>query len=257
MIENRVLALEGIHNFRDYGGYRTRFGALIPRGRLFRSGHLSYATKNDIERLSAIELGLIVDLRSDIERKADPSLIGPVKGGLLAFVTDTHGETPHLSSKFEGLATRQQAIDGMNEIYTSLPFNPANQLSFGLHLKNLAQCQSATLVHCFAGKDRTGLTVALFHQLMSVAEDDIYQDYMLTNATGDERLSAGIAALRAKYGLNLKDAVLEEVMLVRPEYLATAFSQIISRFGTIEDYVINGLGVSPETVDQLRNAYSE
>jgi protein-tyrosine phosphatase len=257
MTDNRVLPLRGIHNFRDYGGYRTQSGATIRPGRLYRSGHLSYATQSDIDRLSAIELGLIVDLRSDMERKADPSLIGPADGGRLAFIPDTHGETPHLSSTFQGLTTRQEAIEGMKDIYTKLPFNPVNQQSFGLHLNSLAECQSASLVHCFAGKDRTGVTVALFHQLMGVSEADIYEDYLLTNAAGDERMHVGIAALRAKYDLDLSDEVLEEVMLVRPEYLATAFSQMTSRFGSIEDYVVNGLGVSHDTIERLRGAYSE
>jgi protein tyrosine/serine phosphatase len=257
MTESRVLPLGGIHNFRDYGGYRTLSGAVIPRRRLFRSGHLSYATKSDIDRLSAIELDLIVDLRSDVERRTDPSLVGPVAGGILAFIPDAHGETPHLSSTFLGLSTRQEAINGMKEIYSSLPFNPAYQLSFGLYLNSVAECQSASLVHCFAGKDRTGLTVALFHQLMGVSENDIYQDYMLTNAAGDNRMNDGIAALRAKYDLDLSDEVLEEVMLVRPEYLATAFAQMSSRFGSIEDYIVNGLGVSPDNIRQLRAEYSE
>jgi protein tyrosine/serine phosphatase len=256
MTESRVLPLGGIHNFRDYGGYRTRSGAVIPRGRLFRSGHLSYATQSDVDRLSAIELDLIVDLRSDVERRTDPSLVGPVAGGILAFIPDTHGETPHLSSTFLGLSTRQEAINGMKEIYNNLPFNPANQLSFGLHLNSLAECQSASLVHCFAGKDRTGLTVALFHHLMGVSENDIYQDYMLTNMAGDDRTNVGITVLRAKYDLDLSDDVLEEVMLVRPEYLATAFTQMTSRFGSIEDYIVNGLGVSRDSIDQLRAEYS-
>jgi protein-tyrosine phosphatase len=101
------------------------------------------------------------------------------------------------------------------------------------------------------------VTVALFHQLMGVSEADIYEDYLLTNAAGDERMHVGIAALRAKYDLDLSDEVLEEVMLVRPEYLATAFSQMTSRFGSIEDYVVNGLGVSHDTIERLRGAYSE
>jgi protein-tyrosine phosphatase len=80
---------------------------------------------------------------------------------------------------------------------------------------------------------------------------------MLTNAAGDNRMNDGIAALRAKYDLDLSDEVLEEVMLVRPEYLATAFAQMTSRFGSIEDYIVNGLGVSPDNIRQLRAEYSE
>jgi protein-tyrosine phosphatase len=254
--ENRNLILEGVHNFRDYGGYQTSFGAVIPCGKLFRSGHLSNASLNDIDRLSAIALGVIVDLRSDLERKSDPTPDRLTTNAQIGFIPDTHGETPHLSSTFQGLTGRDEAIKGMNGIYAMLPFNPVNQRSFALHMTSLAHCHTPSLVHCFAGKDRTGITVALFHHLMGVTSDDVFHDYILTNAAGDERMHTGIAALRAKHRLKVSDEVLQEVMSVRPEYLDTAFSQMVSRYGSVDDYIRAGLGLSEEIIGVLRRNYS-
>lgn len=254
--EKRSLPFDGIHNFRDYGGYRTRSGAVIPRGRLFRSGHLSGASQGDIDQLSAITLNTIVDLRSDLERQSDPTPDRLAKDTHIGFIPDTHGETPHLSSTFQGLTNSEEAVKGMNDIYAMLPFNPINQRSFALHLTSLANCQTASLVHCFAGKDRTGITVALFHHLMGVSADDIFEDYLLTNAAGDERLHTGMATLRAKYDLDVSDEVLQEVMLVRPEYLATAFSQMVSRYGSIDAYIAAGLQLPENIIADLRLNYS-
>jgi protein-tyrosine phosphatase len=257
MTENRVLPLQGIHNFRDYGGYRTRSGAFVPRGRLYRSGHLSYATQSDIDQISDIALDLIVDLRSDKERKTDPSLIAPIDGGRVAFVADSDAETPHLSAAFKGLANRDEAIAVMTRIYTELPFNPDNRRSFGLFLNDLAECQTASLVHCFAGKDRTGLAVALFHHIIGVSDQDIYEDYLLTNVAGEKRLSSGIAQLRTKYDLDVSNEVLQEAMMVRSEYLDAAFFTMCQRFGSINEYVVSGLDVSQNTIEQLQSRYCQ
>lgn len=257
MTEHRVLPLQGIHNFRDYGGYRTKSGAFVSRGKLYRSGHLSDATEGDIEQVSNIALDLIVDLRSDKERKTDPSLVAPIAGGRVAFVRDSDSETPHLSAAFEGLTTRDEAIACMTRIYTELPFNPDNRQSFGLFLNHLAESQTASLVHCFAGKDRTGLAVALFHHIIGVSDNDIYEDYLLTNIVGEERLSSGIAALRVKYDLDVGNEVLEEAMMVRPEYLDAAFSTMSQRFGSINEYVLSGLNVSQSTIELLQSRYCQ
>lgn len=257
MTDDRVLRLQGIHNFRDYGGYRTQSGAVIARGRLYRSGHLSYATQADIDRVAQIKLGLIVDLRSDRERHSDPSLVTPTDGGQVAFIPDADSETPHLSSAFQGLRSREEAIACMTYIYTELPFNPDNSHSFGLYLNQLAASPTPSLVHCFAGKDRTGLAVALFQHLLGLPEQDIYHDYLLTNEAGDARLQAGMAGLRAKYSLAIDDVVLEEAMLVRAEYLAAAFAVMKARFGSLDNYVISGLGVSAKMIARLRLHYLE
>jgi len=257
MTENRVLPLQGIHNFRDYGGYRTKYGAFVSRGKLYRSGHLSNATEGDIEQVSNVRLDLIVDLRSDKERKTDPSLVAPIGGGRVAFVSDSNSETPHLSAAFEGLTTRNEAIACMTRIYAELPFNTDNRQSFGLFLNHLAESQTASLVHCFAGKDRTGLAVALFHHILDVSDEDIYEDYLLTNIAGEKRLSSGIAELRAKYDLDVSNEVLEEAMMVRPEYLDAAFSTMSQHFGSVKEYVVSGLDVSQNTIERLQSQYCQ
>src|SRR6188472_2975225 len=69
---DRVLALQGVHNFRDYGGYPVTGGGRLRRGLLWRSGQHHGATDSDLERIAALELASVFDLRSSKERTIHP-----------------------------------------------------------------------------------------------------------------------------------------------------------------------------------------
>ncbi len=72
-MSDRILPLEGVGNFRDFGGYATGGGRRIRRGRLYRSAHHAQATDADLEAIAALELAAIVDLRRGEERERMPS----------------------------------------------------------------------------------------------------------------------------------------------------------------------------------------
>ena len=64
--------MKSIHNFRDFGGYKTENGSRLKEGLLYRSGGLSKASDEDLEKLSALKIKTICDLRSEHERKKEP-----------------------------------------------------------------------------------------------------------------------------------------------------------------------------------------
>ena len=72
-MQDRVLPLSGIHNFRDYGGYRARKGTLRT-GHLWRSGHHFGATPEDLDAVHHIGIARVIDLRGDSERAQFPCL---------------------------------------------------------------------------------------------------------------------------------------------------------------------------------------
>ena len=69
----RNLALEGVENFRDFGGYATRSGARLCAARLYRSASHGKATDADLEAIAALSITVVVDLRRKHERERDPS----------------------------------------------------------------------------------------------------------------------------------------------------------------------------------------
>ena len=125
-MQDRVLPFDGIHNFRDYGGYVCRDGARLKAGRLFRSGQHVDATADDLSAVAALNLSAVIDLRGDSERALFPCARPP---GFTADVLFASGETagaghaPHVEAARE-VTTAEQAHAAMVFLYKSMPFRP-------------------------------------------------------------------------------------------------------------------------------------
>lgn len=123
----------------------------------------------------------------------------------------------------------------------------------GSYLARLADGAGPSLVNCMAGKDRTGIAVAMLHLAAGVHRDDVMEDYLLTNTAGDAeaRIAAGAETIRAVTG-QLDEAVLRVLMGVEPEYLETAFAAIEEHHGTIDAYLEQALGADEAMREKLR-----
>ena len=256
-MQDRVLPFQGIHNFRDYGGYRGRNGARLKTGRLFRSGQHVDATQEDLNAVMALNLATVIDLRGDSERAQFPCA-RPL--GFAAEVLFAAGETagaghaPHIEAARE-VSTAAQAHAAMVLLYQSMPFRPKLIEVFQLYFAALGQGEGPTLLHCLAGKDRTGLAAGLLHRLMGVHPDDVMADYLLTNVAGniERRIAAGAATVRASFGQTMDDAAVRTLMSVHPEFLETAFSGIERVHGSVEAYARDVLDVSDGRLAQIES----
>jgi protein tyrosine/serine phosphatase len=252
---SRVLPLAGIHNFRDYGGYRADGGS-VRRGLLFRSGQHGAATADDLEKVAALNIATVIDLRGDTERREMPCLRHQQFAGQVLFAPgETAGQelAPHEEAG-RGITTADEARAGMTALYRNMPYRAVLIESLKLYFDALATRDGASLLHCAAGKDRTGLAAALLHTLLGVHHDDIMADYLLTNTAGDPRVRIESAApmIRARYGATMTDDAIVALMSVDERYLLTALDAIRASHGTVERYADEVLGVTPERRDMLR-----
>lgn len=253
--QDRILCLSGIHNFRDYGDYRAE-GGRIRRGILWRSGQHSEASAEDLERVHALGIATIVDLRGDSERRRHPCLRHDAFDGQVVFYP---GETAGLKGQAvheeaaRQIVTAADAHNAMVRLYRTLPWRPILAGTFRLYLRTLAERDGTSLLHCLAGKDRTGFAVALLHSLLGVHADDIMADYLLTNVAGDpeRRIEAGAKLMRSRPGNTMEEAAIRTVMSVHPEFLETAFAEIRERHGTTAAYAEEVLGFTPQWRTQL------
>src|SRR3546814_16552012 len=112
----------------------------------------------------------------------------------------------------------------MIDTYAGMPYRPALVATLRLYLAALAEYDTPSLVHCVAGKDRTGFAVAIVHRLLGVHEDDLMHDYLLTNTAGriDERIAQGAAHIRDRYGAENGDAAIRALRSGNPAYPDTA-----------------------------------
>lgn len=246
----RVLDFDGIHNFRDYGGYGAA-GGRLRTGMLWRSAQHRDATPLDLQGVADLGLVTVIDLRGDSERAAHPCPRHPEFG---AEVLYAEGETaghaaPHVEAGASAAATATAAdIEArMTELYRTMPFRPNLIIAFRHYFTALARRPGPSLVHCLAGKDRTGVAVALLHRALGVHDDDVRADYLLTNSAGriEARIAAGAAAMRDGFGTQLGEDAMRALMSVHPAYLDAAFASIDAVPGGFEGYLRGTLGVTP------------
>ena len=244
-VQDRVLPFVGIHNFRDYGGYGVSGGRRLKRGLLFRSAQHHGATAADLDAVSDLGLATVIDLRGPAERALAPC---PRPEGFSAQVffvdEDTTGLAPHVQAA-KGAPDPAAATAAMVTGYAQMPFRTRMVPILRRYFETLATLDGPSLIHCMAGKDRTGLAVALFHEAMGVHRADIVADYMLTNVAGrtEARIAAGAAHVQAAYADPTSRETLRVLMSVRPEYLEAAFASIEQRHGDVSTYLREVLDV--------------
>ena len=247
----RRLELEGPVNFRDLGGYASADGRRVRWGRVYRSDSLETLTAADLDRLDELGIRMVCDLRRDEERAAAPSRVighGDVRiehlpiGGIAAETKDMagrmlRGEIPEVSAAM------------MAEVYlTILELHPD---SFGAVVAHAADPASLPMiVHCTAGKDRTGVASALLLAALGVGDEAIAADYELTN---EFQASARIAAVRPQLdAAGIDFAKVEAYFLAPQAVIAATLGGLRERYGGVEAYLTGPAGISPATLDKLR-----
>ena len=242
----RHLAFEGVENFRDYGDYAAAGGRRLKRGVLYRSAAHGRATDADLEKIAALNLAAIVDLRRRGERERDPSRRHPAFAGEVIY-TDAGdvGEDPwQLFMRQSDLSAG--AFRGyMLTYYDEAPFVDRHIDLYARYFKALAASEGPVLIHCAAGKDRTGILAALTHHLVGVSDDDILADFLLTNNPERmaKRLPIAMEAMTQASGRRPTEAAVMVAMSVEAAYLERAFAAIKAQYGSTDAYLEQALGV--------------
>lgn len=253
MTISRVLPLSGVHNFRDYGGYATSGGGRLKKGVLWRSAQHEQATDEDLEEIDALDLGAVVDLRGDDERALHPCRRSPNFGATVYFADGTTaGLAPHLQAAKEAIDATS-AREKMIDIYRDMPFRGPLIGTMRLYFQALAQSDAPSLIHCVAGKDRTGFSVWLLHHLLGVHEDDAMQDYLLTNEAGniEARIAQGAQHLRSRISSDISDDAVRAFMSVDADYLHAAIQTLKAEFGSPAQFAEEILGVDAAQRERL------
>ncbi len=257
-MQTRVLKLDGVHNFRDYGGYGAADGARVKRGLLWRSAQHGDASDADLAAIDALGIATVIDLRGPSERESKPCRRHPdFAAQVFAHPEETAGLALHTEAA-DGVITAAEARAAMLRLYEGIPFRENLVPMLRCYFEVLLRAEGPNLVHCVAGKDRTGFAVALAQHVLGVARDDIVADYVLTNQAGniEARIAAGATQIRARHGA-ISDATIRTLMGVEADYLTTAFERASARHGSIEAYLADVVGIDAEARDSLRSAYLE
>lgn len=249
--------LTGVRNFRDVGGLPTTDGRQVRYGTLFRSGHLANATATDSAFLSTLGLHTIFDFRNSADLKldgADVELAGvrhvniplsdPADGAEFWRMI-RHGDLEQLHS----ILAEGKAAARMTNSYRSIIADRTAEHSRVLHA--LAEDSVPALMHCAAGKDRAGLSIAVSLLAVGVAPEAIEADYLKSN--DPHRRYRIVRSDTSPAGTSPEVMeLLGPLFDARAEYLAAAFETIEKTWGSTDRYLTEGLRLAPETRERLR-----
>lgn len=259
-MSDRLLPFQALDNFRDYGGYALGADGWLARGRLFRSAHQARATEADLEKLAALKLAAVVDLRRPGERRDQPSRRPEGwSGTVIESAHDDGREAPHLTFLKTSDLTETSGRAFMTATYRDLPFDPAHLDLFRRYFRLLGETEGAVLIHCAAGKDRTGLLAALTHSLLGVSRDDLIADYLLTNVAVDleGRAEAVARKLTEMTGRTASRGAVAAFLGVEADYLHGAFREIEARHGSTDAYLRQALGVDAVLKTRIRSRLTQ
>ena len=227
----RHLNLSGASNFRDLGGYPTADGRTVRWRQIFRSNHLGHLTDDDVSVLRELGVRSAFDFRGTEERAA--ALCGmpeitvhslPVEPTVVAALRAIAAAGTPLST--------DHAVEVMRDSYRS--YVQKNTQHFRTLFAHLLEDRAPLVIHCTAGKDRTGFACALILHTLGVSKDIISEDYLLTNRfyRRDPNSSS-----------DLPEEVKQVLGSVQASFLAAAFEAIDADYGDLETYLRDGLGL--------------
>lgn len=241
--------LKGTPNFRDLGGLISIDNKKIKAGLLARTEGPLYLTETDTQALRNYSFQLVCDLRSDNERESAPNhWCKDTDVELLNFSTsaDLRAKGNDGWEALRGNATEEGAFRAMKHNYRSMPWVMAPHLRIMFN-KIIDQDQLPVLIHCTAGKDRTGFVVALILFALNMSKETVYKDYFLTRDFLDDRFSASVnEAFLATFGYSTTPEILTAIIDIHAEYLDSAFESVNEEAGSLENYLVNNLGLTPE-----------
>ena len=258
---DRWIELDGIVNMRDLGGLPTRDGGHTASGRLIRSDNLQDLTATDVQHL-VDELGVtdVVDLRTDAELHAE----GP--GPLVEVSALTHHHHSLIAEKRDddpdAVAAKALVVPWQDEEKKRdarfwadhyLGYLSARPDSVSAALRVVADAEGAAVVHCAAGKDRTGTVVAMALDVAGVPHEEIVADYVLTA----ERIERIIGRLmpRPAYGEALAKQSIDE-QVPRAESIEAILGALDDGWGGAAGWLL-AHGWSAADVQRLRARLTE
>lgn len=245
---SRFIELAGSVNFRDFGGYRTPDG-IVKWRKLFRCGSLGMLETSSHEEFSDLGISVICDLRRDDEVEISPSPVAPPFDCRL-HIPIAPGSSAMLRASLEDPSqTADDRMQFMQDITRELARNHHDE--YRRLFEALLAAEGGFLLHCSAGKDRTGFGAALILTTLGVDSQTVMDDYLLSNRAVPVLFERARVRMRENYGDQLDEESIRIISGVREEYLVAALDEVMRNHGSLDAY-LEEIGVDQVAKQELR-----
>lgn len=239
----RHISLAGASNFRDLGGYPARDGRIVRWRQIFRSNHLGHLTDEDIAAVRKLGVKSAFDFRGAEERQAALCLMNDITVHSLPVEPTVVAALRAIVAGGTQLST-DHAVEVMRDSYRG--YVQQNTPRFRALFAQLLEDRAPLVIHCTAGKDRTGFACALILHTLGVSSEVIAEDYLLTNR---------YYRRDPNNGSELPEDVKNVLGTVRASFLGAAFEAIDADYGDLETYLRDGLGLGQPERANLEARY--
>ena len=264
----RVLQIDGALNFRDLGGYRSVDGRQVRWGKLYRSAQLDRLSEQGIHELAQLNLRTVIDLRFSGETQRFPTIRKAVPGAeIFSWHDEIDQEAGDKSTKIklgwrDSLESRDpaQVREAMRINYPQKLYS--HRAIYRKMLLRLSEGRTPLVFHCAAGKDRTGVAAALVLSLLGISEQQIVDDYLLTQRELENKMEtwfAGGATGHDEYQGFQNSLAKQPKELLKPifdadvNYIKTLLDYVSTTYGSFSQYTEQKLGLDLRVQDTLRD----
>ncbi|MEH0518155.1 tyrosine-protein phosphatase [Streptomyces stelliscabiei] len=249
--------LTGVRNFRDVGGLPTVDGRRVRHEVLFRSGHLAHATDEDTAFLASLNLHTVFDFRNAADQKLEgPDVALPGVLNVNLPLSDPADGAEFWKMVRDGDLDQLRALLGdgraagrMIASYRTMIKRRTAEHSRVLHA--LAEDSVPALMHCAAGKDRAGLAIAVTLLALGVEREAVVTDYLESNAKHRRYKVHRSSSSASAWSPEIME-LLSPLFDARAEYLQAAFDTLEETWGDVDTYLEQGLKLTPQTRERLR-----
>lgn len=264
--DERVIGLQGQPNFRDIGGYETRDGRKVRTGSIYRSGELPRLTDEDMEKLRALGVKTVVNFLTpeEVEYRGKNRLSEGVREIILP-ITGEIADVPDAPAQLvEARKTgdfRKFPPAFNTQVHKDLVTGLADE-QYSRLFEILADKSNYPLVyHCSHGVHRTGTATALLLHALNVPWETVREDYLLSNETRRAEVEPrieqleGLAASRLMSDTDQKEnsEAIRAFYVLQPDYIDASRDGAEVKYGSLDKYLEQGLGLNDLKIDNLRD----
>ena len=265
--ERRHIRLDGQTNFRDMGGFKTAGGKTVKWNQLYRSGELPRLSDKDVARLEKLGIITVINFLTEDEIKArgEDRLPPDVRQVSLPISGEAENDLAKVVLEARQTADFSEVPVELNAEVHRLLTGDASNNQYATLLRQAADPANRPLVfHCSHGVHRTGTAAAILLSALGVPWETVREDYLLSNYYRKAEIEKRIAELRdlaaKNQGVSPEQVDMTNIKafyILEGAYIDATQDEILTQYGSMEDYLRKGLGLSNREIQQLRNELLE